>query len=882
MKNPNVSYIDYNHAVKRPSFLKIVTTALEVKEYQFARQACLSWLANFPGDLYISYLHARSLAFLKETDSSITLLEKICNYDPEFIEPLSLLTKLTKDESNKTNNTQAMLFYLQGRPLQTDMPSDWLNNLSQARQAYKQNHLSLAEDHIRKVLAFNPTTPLPAVLHLQIAWKKENLPLFTTIASIYSKKWPDCIQVKILTALALLQSGNDTAAVENLHWCAAYDTSAQVITRLLGSAHRFKPLWPEILQIYFDLPVPGAVASKLGWNQLQAGDETNSGRDPLQRIPRPYITSTNLPVPRQAASPAIPKAAEEVLISEDTARESVKILDEIQTEFDRLAKSIKKPALSRADGRFPVYVLLSSKTALVNKYGANTAAVIDQLLQELTDKIGEMPNWSSLLYYPDDPACTTALGIAPNLANDAWKIKLSLVDLDKILAVRGEMIGALLIVGGNDIIPFHRLPNPTDDSDPVVPSDNPYATTDENYFIPQWPVGRLPDEKGSDAGFLLEQLRFMNAEYQYKLKAKGFLAGTFIADIVDRVSNFMQQIAMNLSIRENLGYSAEVWRQTSALVFETIGNPKKMVLSPPANFQNINLNGHHSSKCAYFNLHGLQDAPEWFGQKDFTKQSNESDYPVAISPSQFNRGHPAPEIVFSEACYGALIEEKKTEESMALSFLASGSRCVIGPTCIAYGSVTEPLIAADMVARNFWKQVLAGYPVGYALMRAKLNLAREMTNRQGYLDGEDQKTILSFVLYGDPLGNLNNLNQLSKPLLRPKYLPKLKTISDSHEELHPKQLAMPKEILKEVKKVVSEYLPGLGNADLSMNPQLANFAPSYKSGKGKRAKRGAFNGSQRYVVTLKKSIDISSPGHFQYARITFDRQGRMIKLSSSR
>jgi len=892
MKNTNISPIDYNQAVKRPSLLRIVAAAFEVKEYQFARQACLSWLANFPGDLYISYLHARSLTFLKELDSSITLLEKICNYDPEFIEPLSLLTELTKDEINKTNDTRAILFYLQNRTLQTGIPSDWINNLAQARQAYEQDRLSLAEDHIRKVLTFNPATPLPAMLHLQIAWKKENLPLFNTIASIYSKKWPDCIQIKILTALALLQSGNDSAAVENLHWCAAYDTAAQVITRLLGPDHRFKPLWPENLQIYFDLPIPAAVATKFGWNQLQPGDEIHSGVDPFQRISRPFITSTNLPVPKradskekftdQAASPAGPQTAEEISISEDDARKSVEILDEIQTEFDRLAKSIKKPALSRADGRFPVYVLLSSKTALANKYGANTTIVIDQLLQELTDKIGKVPNWSSLQYYPDDPACTTALGITPNLANDAWKIKLSLTDLDTALAARGEMIGALLIVGGNDIIPFHRLPNPTDDSDPTVPSDNPYATTDENYFIPQWPVGRLPDEKGSDAGFLLEQLRFMNTEYQYKLKARGFLASTFIADIVDRVSNFMQQIAMNFSTRENLGYSAKVWQQTSALVFETIGNPKKMFLSPPTNFQNINLNDHHSSKCAYFNLHGLQDAPEWFGQKDFTKQSNEPDYPVAISPSQFNREYPAPEIVFSEACYGAFIEEKKSEESMALSFLASGSRCVIGSTCIAYGSVTEPLIAADMVAQNFLKQVLAGYPVGYALMRAKLNLAREMTNLQGYLDGEDQKTILSFVLYGDPLGSLNNLNQLSKPLIRPKYLPKLKTISDSHEELHPKQLAMPKEILKEVKKVVSEYLPGLGNANLSMNPQLANFTPSPKSGKGNRAKKRTFYSSQRYVVTLKKSIDISSPGHFQYARITFDHQGRMIKLSSSR
>jgi hypothetical protein len=39
------------------------------------------------------------------------------------------------------------------------------------------------------------------------------------------------------------------------------------------------------------------------------------------------------------------------------------------------------------------------------------------------------------------------------------------------------MIGALLIIGGSDNVPFHMLPNPTDDSDVNVPSDNPYATS---------------------------------------------------------------------------------------------------------------------------------------------------------------------------------------------------------------------------------------------------------------------------------------------------------------------------------------------------------------------------------------------------------------------
>ena len=75
------------------------------------------------------------------------------------------------------------------------------------------------------------------------------------------------------------------------------------------------------------------------------------------------------------------------------------------------------------------------------------------------------------------------------------------------------MIGALLIVGGPEIVPFHRLPNPLDDPDIDVPSDNPYATRDENYFIPEWPVGRLPGGSDADPRLLVAALRRISAHH---------------------------------------------------------------------------------------------------------------------------------------------------------------------------------------------------------------------------------------------------------------------------------------------------------------------------------------------------------------------------------
>ena len=79
---------------------------------------------------------------------------------------------------------------------------------------------------------------------------------------------------------------------------------------------------------------------------------------------------------------------------------------------------------------------------------------------------------------------------------------------------------------------------------------------------------------------------------------------------------------------------------------------------------------------------------------------------------------------------------------------------VVGSTCIAYGAVATPLVAADLLGNYFWQQMKGGRTAGEALMLAKIDMAREMIKRQGFLDAEDQKTLLSFVLYGDPLATL--------------------------------------------------------------------------------------------------------------------------------
>jgi hypothetical protein len=470
------------------------------------------------------------------------------------------------------------------------------------------------------------------------------------------------------------------------------------------------------------------------------------------------------------------------------------------------------------------------------------------------------------------------MGMQPVDTVDPWKLKLALVDLDKRLALKGAMIGALLIVGGPEVVPFHHLPNPTDDVDDDVFSDNPYGTLDSNYFVPEWPVGRLPGEAGPDAGLILEQLRRMKIYHSQFRRTDTWFERIFF------YFNFFRKMKQPKRRSAGpFGYSASVWKRSSEVVFRPVGEARSLLISPPVSSGGFEPKKITDANVAYYNLHGLIDTAEWYGQRDLSDPVHVPDYPVALGPKDLVKNGRAPEIVFSEACYGGHIEKKSESEAMALRFLAIGSQAVIGSTGIAYGSVSTPLIGADLLANLFWKNMRAGMLAGEALMAAKIETAREMIKRQGFLDGEDQKTLISFVLYGDPFAHISTINSKSKEVVRMRPHPNVKTICDRQDGMDLAQAVSP-ETMDEVKKVVEVYLPGLDDADIIVTTEHEKCAgehhhcPTAQLGqKGKPLTTGA-----RTVVTISKQIKVREHTHYHYARATLDTQGKMVKLALSR
>ena len=941
----NDGYLD------RASFLSLMRTGIHCKEYRFTRQIALQWLASFPGDLQASQIYAQALMGESRIGEACKILKGLCQADPEneeavqlllFIEqsPISLSTSaIDKQKGAQSSSTDSIstlqnwLTALNGKNWQSmgspataskDYPG-WGEQIYNIRKNVAANEIGEAEQQILGLLNLETSSPLIALAHLKLMQVNHAAPLAArrSLADYYHRRWPDCLACTIYLASWLIQEGAVERGVALLHQAAARDISGEIADRVLGTGHPYKSLWPDNPAIAMEYSIPASVAAFLGLNRLPEGESAQP--DPTLMNDQALIITSQVLEELASVDPKPSESQKELewvfsagviaakAINEENGEHAEsnlesKTLDEdvlrFSIELDRMAVELNQPPASQYDGRFPVYVIFSVHGNLIELYGEENTARLESemtaLAQVVSTRLSTVGNkrsgqgrWNSIVFLPDNPINVKSLGIEPVKNVDPWSLKLALADLDGALRKKGEMIGAVLIAGGPEIVPFHKLPNPVNDPDEEVDSDNPYTTRDENYFIPEWSIGRLPGGSSKDPALLLGSLQQIRQRYMAEPKS------------LARPNRWLAWITSwfqpsKKSIRKGFGATAAVWRQASFQVYRPVGDIKSVIVSPPYSVNGSNGNGRSSSglpfaRLGYFNLHGLADAAEWYGQKDPGENGDGPDYPIALRPADIrDLGEKIPLIVFSEACYGAHIRGKSIDQALALQFIKSGAQIVVGSTTMSYGAINTPLIAADLLGYNFWKGLLDGLPAGEALQRAKIQLASEMHQRQGYLDGEDQKTLIAFVLYGDPLTQISSDIYVNKHIRR-LTIPTLhiKTVCDRTEEAQ--QLEnMPAEVVAHIKQFVSSYLPGMSDAHVTYavertvcqnnghscpTGQLKNISQT----KSKETDQGI---SGQRVVVLSKMLEKVTPAgrhvHPQYARLTLDSNGKLTKVVVSR
>ena len=893
----------------RDQFLTLLNTAVAAGENKYARQIAVLWLSTFPGDLQVRLVHARSL--LSEESQSLKqqalqILEEICLFDPEFIEAQKYLSKAQHVlNSQAAETTTNCVLALGGTALRLahsqDHNANWAIQLRETRRILLDSgtkgapkspaNLEQAEALIHQVLVANPNTPLAAVTHLRVIQALGTMPdaAIHSVAKAYLERWPKCLPVMLLFAQSAMEGADSSTAVSLLHRAVSMDITGQVPRRLWGEDHPYRSLWLEKLEIYpgmanspQNIPIPARVAAAYGWNRLPSFTPRNSNQ-----------LSAALDERVGDLSSVDDKAPGIFSHSNNSTRSSGANSPRIQ---------LKTSNSANRDGRFPIYVVFSTRLGLEQQYNADNLPKVNEAMQRLVKAvrgrwIGHQ-NWGALLYLADDPAICAALGVKPAQHNDPWSLKLSLQDLDNALAKRGERIGALIIIGGHEVVPFHHLPNPVEDVDHDVPSDNPYGTRDENYFVLEWPVGRLPGGADADPANLVKLINSISEQHQNAARPESWYQAVW-----NLLLKFLHPKQKRSSA--NVGYSAAVWRRASLAVYRSIGDPRSLLISPPVQAceldyafeppsrEQITSPGSPASNSSclvlppaqfgYFNLHGLSDTSEWYGQRDPIDPNEGPDFPIALRPQDIrNSGH-APRLVFSEACYGAYVHGKSANEAISIKFLTSGTLAVVGSTSTCYGSISSPLIAADLLGRVYWGLVSEGNLAGEALRRAKLYLAREMHQRQGFLDGEDQKTLISFVLYGDPLAqpySIGNRHKIIK--VAPQVPGHLLTISDQ-QSIGDQVIAPSPELTAHVKQVVKQYLPGMADAQVTLNQSsVLRHACGQPLSPNSCNPKNHIDPQGRQVVILSKRIAQADIYHPQVARLTMDNSGKLVKLVVSR
>jgi hypothetical protein len=819
----------------------LVETSLSASRPDYAGALAQAWLAQWPGDIGARFHLARARMFEERHKEAVAALESVTHVDLEHAAAHRLLGQLQSSPA-----AYAIAHALNGSPLPPNTRSEppaWLAAARRAVTALSAGQYHSARQFAEMALRDGDAPPLASLVLLKAHWQAGQTNLALPLAEGFHERWPRGVAFILCLAEGLFRLGDSHRAVELLHTASALDPAGEVVGRYWGASHPYTDLWPQPITVPLPGPIPAEVSALLGSNRL-AGPPQSASKSKLDASAAQRAEKKTRVHASQRSSAYQPKSEE---------------LIDIQKRLNAVAAKLSYARQHRR----PVHLILYSANQLLVKFGPQASADVISLIERLGKITAKHRRRPVALLAPDDPAKLSPHGLATVDPANPWAIKMLLHDFDRQLARQGRAIGSLLIIGGDDLFPFHRLPNPTDDVDDDIPSDNPYGTIDDNYFLPDWPVGRLPSPCGRDPEPLC---RLLQATIEAHQKSAPRLSWIKLL-LTDPFRWRNSKPALS-----SIGYTANIWKEAALEVFAPIGSERQLHTSPPLDADSAP--SVHQVELSYFNLHGIEDSPDWFGQRDFDDNDGPL-YPTALKPADVggNGGAPAtaPRLIFTEACYGAnILNKPDPDAAMCLRFLDSGALALLGSTKIAYGSISTPLIGADLLGRLFWEGLLDGLPSGEALRRAKVNLAQTMHKRQSFLDGEDQKTLISFVLYGDPL--LPGVNAPARRTARSaaKSLPLVEPKVMEYESADGDE--MKAETVAEIKSMLARYLPGAESAEVHLSRPLTPLGRSAKSNVAPTHR----------VYTLTKTFQANAHRLSAFARVTVNKSGKVVKVAVSK
>ncbi len=851
--------------ISRTQIITLSNAAYQLNQFAESKKALITWLKTYPNDLWIRYRLAIILYKVGEYENAIRLCELITSEDPEFYEVWGLLAVLYPEGTGERSKAEFRARSLQDKEEKKGFS---LKKLFQKRA--DDDDITLENDEFDILTAVNNAKQL---------LNDEDRVSGSRILNIYYRRWPKVIQFKLILGHILNQVKRDDEGMAIIQSAVDADVTGQVGRRIWGDSNPYKNLWVEPDRLSIDVAglkfAPEIVKLAGLENMEELIDHSTSAAAPVtidsesdteesgDEDTNTILTESDKPRAEETSSAAFETDEEKIGIGfAEIGGKGLfgrNLLRKKEDEVIPIGEYVYRLKSGEADNRKPVYVIMSSVTNLKRKYGSNNKDFIDQEMNAVAEAVSNRNGWDAQVFYPDEYVAVSSSGPTPEM------IHKSLVKLDESLKEKDKMIGALLIVGGDDIIPFFSLKNPTGDNDTTVPSDAPYGALDsDRCYEMQWPVGRLPGDESKDTGLLLSQLR--NIQNFHILKYSS-------SKMVDKQKKNAKKAKKRAG--KCFGYTCAAWLTPSKIVYKTIADTNSLAVSPATTSSNFPLSNFDSCDLAYFNLHGIKGQPNWYGQKKSDDTSSGPNIPVALEIKNVANIKNTPKVVFAECCYGAETPKRTEQNCMSLHFLGKATRVFVGSTTIAYGALNSQLTAADLLGYLFWKHLLTGISCGEAFRRAKKNLATEMEQKNGGLDSEIQKTLLSFVYYGDPLYTVDDTADINDIMQRSKNARAYELLSEEFNYESSAASTMSGDIYKEVKDA---YHISSASADYE---QCIIKKQINRNLTGRYAAHSPEEHSN-YVLTYVKDTRVGSFIDRSVIRVTVRDDGVIQKVSFSR
>ncbi|MGQ9458500.1 MAG: hypothetical protein ACUVS5_09490 [Anaerolineae bacterium] len=663
----------------------------------------------------------------------------------------------------------------------------------------------------------------------------------------------------LILACVRMEMGRDVEGTALFHDALVQEPSLSIARRLLQGhpleAFLLEPMvpWPEresAVPVLAGGHSPGAKVA----TPADAGDSL-----------RPQEPSHSL----EGRGPSLAPAA-----SGEGPSQADPLLREMQAELERIAETLLEREASplRVQGRrAPTTLLLvTSRKGLERAFRSEgSQAVLERLwaLGAASEARGE----SARLLLVDDAEAMAPF--PPADPADPAAVKRLLLQVKKALEETGHQPRYVLLVGGHRVVPPFCLSNPAEDDDGDLWTDGPYACPEGEVLLPHWAVGRLPDAESPRPDILL---RLLDSLIQVRREENGHRRG-FLGLLRAPWQKPRGDGARPLP---SLGFSASLWREASRAVYAALADPKGLRMSPPLTYQHLGTLVAERPAVAYFNLHGLPESQCWYGQRDPLFRADYPPFPLALRPADVDERFQG-SVVFTAACYGALCWGHQAENRLATRFLLAGARALVGSTATSYGSLAPPVACADLLALHLLDAVTAGYPVGDALCYAKRRLAWDMMERQGYLDGEDQKTLLTFTLYGDPSLPARGREGPVRSLEFPQPEVVLACNDGACGHVAPAHLAdLAPKLLQEIRGMLADRLPDMQDAEVEVKSRPICRRECEK-GRTRHPKRPPTQ-EPALILSLRKRMRDDGYEHDLRLRVTAQANGQVLKVTLCR